>query len=95
MVHSSGGGLDLLLRATLQPAVLTIYFLTNETKEVNYSGVSTSIKAHNFARLLRGPLSIPVANNSKLGLFQKSRYPERFLQYSRSYKRFGVCHASD
>ena len=34
-----------------------------------YSGVSTSIKAHNFARLLRGPLSILVACNSKLDLF--------------------------
>ena len=45
----------------------------------NYdSGVCTSIKAHNFARLLRGPLFISVASNSKRDLFQKSRYPERF-----------------
>ena len=50
-------------------------------KFVNFyhSGVSTSIKAHNFARLLHGPLSNSVASNSKLGLFPKSRYPERFL----------------
>ena len=40
------------------------------------SGVSTSIKAHNFARLLRGPLSISVASNSKLNRFPKPRYPE-------------------
>ena len=44
------------------------------------SGVSTSIKAHNFARLLRGPLSISVASNSKLDLFPKSQYPERFYR---------------
>ena len=60
-----------------------------------FSGVSTSIKAHNFARLLRGPLSISVGSSSKLDIFPKSRYPERFLPCSRSYIRFRECHASD
>ena len=59
------------------------------------SGVSTSIKAHNFVQLLRGPLSISVASNSKLDLFPKTRYPERFSPCSKSYIRFRVCHAND
>ena len=59
---------------------------------LSYSGVSTSIIKHT---ILRGPLSISVASNSKLGLFPKPRYPERYLPCSRSYIRFRVCHASD
>ena len=39
--------------------------------EIPNSGVSTSIKACNFARLLRSLLSISVASNSKLDPFPK------------------------
>ena len=66
------------------PCGMNFYLVQIWTK-LTYSGVSTSIKAHNFVWLLRGTLSISVASTPQLDLFPKTWYSERFPPGSRGY----------